>query len=306
MGTRFRIVLYAVDEESATTAARDAFDRVDALNGILSHYDRDSELRELCRSAGKGEYVGVSDELWFVLKRSIDLSRQTDGAFDVTVGPLVRLWHHSKVRGKLPTNERLASAKATMGFEFVRLDPREQSVELVRAKMMLDMGAIAKGYVADEALATLNQHRITSALIDAGGDLVLGDAPPGRDGWRIGIAPLDANAPPSRFLIVSNVAIATSGDAFQHVVIDGKRYSHIINPRTGLGLSDQSSVTVIARDGITADALASAVSVLGPVKGSKLVDNTPGAAAHIVRAPGGRVEQFESRRFGQLKVVAAP
>jgi thiamine biosynthesis lipoprotein len=117
--------------------------------------------------------------------------------------------------------------------------------------MMLDMGAIAKGYVADEALATLNQHRITSALIDAGGDLVLGDAPPGRDGWRIGIAPLDANAPPSRFLIVSNVAIATSGDAFQHVVIDGKRYSHIINPRTGLGLSDQSSVTVIARDGQT-------------------------------------------------------
>ena len=148
----------------------------------------------------------------------------------------------------------------------------------------------------------LRRHGITRALIDAGGDIGLGQPPPDRPGWVIGVAPLERDAPPSRYLWLSCLAIATSGDTWQYVEIDGKRYSHLVDPRTGLGLTDHSSVTVIAPDCITADGLASAVSVLGPEKGLKLIEETPGAAAFILRAPEGRIETYESRRWREFPV----
>ena len=165
--------------------------------------------------------------------------------------------------------------------------------------MQLDLGGIAKGYAVDEALAVLAAADVTRALVDAGGDMRLGDPPPGKPGWRIGVAPLEADGPPSRRLSLSGVAVASSGDAWQYIEIDGTRYSHIVDPRTGLALTDHSSVTVVAPDGITADALASAVSVLGPEQGLKLIDATPGTAALIVRAPHGKVEMYRSRRWGK-------
>jgi thiamine biosynthesis lipoprotein len=135
-------------------------------------------------------------------------------------------------------------------------------------------------------------------LIDVGGDIVLGDPPPGSSGWRIGVAPLKPDQPPSRYLRLANVAIATSGDAWQHVEIDGRRYSHIVDPHTGLGLTDRSSVTVIAPSGMAADALASAVSVLGPQRGIKLIEATADTAALIVNSPDGKtVETHQSNRW---------
>ena len=128
--------------------------------------------------------------------------------------------------------------------------------------------------------------------------MALGDPPPGKKGWRIEIGALDTtNAPPARFVLLASVGIATSGDLFQRVEIDGKRYSHIVDPRTGIALTDHSLVTVIAPDGITADSLATAVSVLGPENGKRLIENTKGAAVHIVRQPGERIELTETRRF---------
>jgi thiamine biosynthesis lipoprotein len=211
---------------------------------------------------------------------------------------VVSLWRKARREKKLPDAERLAQALQVVGYRKLHLDSRHRTVQLLAPRMRLDLGAIAKGYAADEALKVLHRHGMTRALVAGGGDMALGDPPPGKKGWRIEIAPLDTtNAPPARFVLLANAGLATSGDLFQHVEIGGKRYSHIVDPRTGIGLTDHSLVTVIAPDGITADGLATAVSVLGPEKGIKLVEATKGAAVHITRRPGNHIETSESRRF---------
>jgi thiamine biosynthesis lipoprotein len=171
--------------------------------------------------------------------------------------------------------------------------------------MRLDLGGIAAGYAVDEALRVLNAHGITRAMVNGSGDIGVSDPPPGVQGWRIGIAPLEKpDAAPSRYLLLSNAAVTTSGDAFQFVEIGGQRYSHIVDPRTGLGLTDRSSVTVVARDCITADSLATAVSVLGPEKGLELIEATPGAAALIFHLSAGGPVVRESRRLPHYVVSA--
>lgn len=303
MAVPVKIVLYAPDEATATRAAGAALDRIRQLNGILSDYDPASELRRLCDTAGSGRAVPVGDDLWRVLLAAQTMSERSDGAFDVTVGPVVRLWRRARRRQEMPPEERLREARRLVGYRMVKLDPKSHTVELARAGMMLDLGGIAKGYATEEALAVLARHGVSRALIEAGGDIRLGDPPPDRPGWRIAVAPLDVKAKPSRYLSLSRRAVATSGDAWQFVEIGGRRWSHIVDPKTGLGLTDHSRVTVVAPDGATADALASAVSVLGPEKGLKLVESTPGAAALIVRAPQGEVETYESARWKDLPVA---
>lgn len=301
MGVPFRIVLYATTQRQADTAARAAFARIEELNAILSDYEDDSELSRLSATAGQGRAVALSEDLWRVLAAGQRLAAQTDGAFDLTAGPVVTLWRRARRQHRLPEPERLAAARAAVGYRYLKLNPRDHTARLLRPGMRLDLGGIAKGYAVDEALKTLRTHGITRALVSGGGDLVVGDPPPGRKGWRIEVAPLDApGAPPARFVQLKHRALATSGDVFQHVEIDGVRYSHIVDPRTGLGLTDHSLVTIIARDGLTADALATAVSVLGPRAGLQLVERTAGAAAYLVRKPGNEIEAVTSRRFGRF------
>jgi thiamine biosynthesis lipoprotein len=297
MAVPVRIVLYAADEATADRAAEAAFARIRQLNGILSDYDPESELRRLCRESRAGNAVPVSKDLWQVLNHAQVLSERSGGAFDVTVGPLVRLWRRARRQHRMPSADRLEAARQRVGYRLLRLDPQRRAVELLKADMRLDLGGIAKGYAIDEALAVLREHGITRALVDAGGDIGLGDPPPDRPGWLIGVVSLEPGTPPSRFLWLSRTAIATSGDTQQFVEIDGVRYSHLVDPRTGLGLTDHGTVTVIAPDCTAADALASAASVLGPERGLKLVDQTPGAAAFIMRSPEGKVETFESCRW---------
>lgn len=327
MAVPIKLVLYAPDARAASRAAEAAFSRIRQLNGILSDYDPKSELRRLADAAlpsegdaprtsppseghrggppngAAGKPVPVSDDLWRVLTHAQALSERSGGAFDVTVGPVVRLWRRARRQKELPAPQRLEAARRLVGYQFLRLDRRHQTVEFLRPGMRLDLGGIAKGYAVDEALAVLKKLGIARALVDAGGDIALGDPPPGKPGWRIGIAPLQADGPPSRMLLLSRVAIATSGDAWQYVEIGGRRYSHIVDPRTGLGLTDHSSVTVVAPSGMAADGLASAVSVLGPQQGLKLIEETPGAAALIVRAPRGKVETYQSSRWKDLPVA---
>jgi len=237
-----------------------------------------------------------------VLERSQALAKRTDGAFDVTVGPVVNLWRKARRAKQLPRADRLAEARAVVGWRKLELDPRARTAKLLVPDMRLDLGAIAKGYAVDEALKVLRARGVTRALVAGGGDMAVGDAPPGTPGWRIEVAALDVtNAPPARFVILRNRALATSGDVFQHVELDGVRYSHIVDPRTGMGLTDHSLVTVIAPDCTTADSLATAVSVLGPAKGLKLIEQTPQVAAHIVRRPGTVIEVYESRNFASYE-----
>jgi thiamine biosynthesis lipoprotein len=300
MGLPFRIVLYATNQSEADTAVRAAFACISQLNDILSDYDSDSEVSRLSRTAGEGRAVPVSPDLWFALERSQTMAARTGGAFDPTVGPLVNLWRKARREKQLPRPDLLVEARAAVGWEKLRLDAKMQTATLLVPNMRLDLASVAKGYAVDEALKVLRAHGVTRALVAGAGDMAVSDPPPGRMGWRIEVAPLDAaNAPPSRFVLLRRAGLGTSGDLFQRVEIDGVRYSHIVDPRTGLGLTDHSLVTVIAPDCATANTLATAASVLGPQAGLKLIEATPDAAGRIVRKPGAHIEAFESRRFGK-------
>ena len=304
MAVTVKLVLYYPDANAATLAAKDAFSRIHALNGILSDYDETSELRRLCDTAGEGKAIHVSAELWKVLEHAQAVSRRSDGAFDVTVGPVVRLWRRARRQKELPSPQVLRQAEELVGYKFVRLDAVHQAVELLKKGMRLDLGGIAKGYAMDEGLAVLQRHGITQALVEAGGDMRLGDPPPGRAGWRVGIPPLDdPHGEPLSYLELSRVAVSTSGDVVQYVEIGGKRYSHIVDPRTGMALTDHCRVMVVGPTGMAADAITKAVGVLGPEKGLKLIDDMPGMAAMVTRAPKGRIEHYESSRWKDLPQV---
>ncbi len=161
----------------------------------------------------------------------------------------------------------ISEALAGVGYQHLQLDAAGRTAKLSAAGTRLDFGGVAVGFAVDEALAVLKQHGLTRVLVNGSGDMAVGDPPPGEAGWRIGVAPLEADQPPSRLLRLAHCGVSTSGDVWQHVEIGGRRYSHIVDPRTGIGLTTRSTVTVIARDGMAADALATAVSVMGAEKG---------------------------------------
>ena len=301
MGTKFQIIVYAPDEDSAGKAATDAFARIASLNAIMSDYDVSSELMRLCSRAG-GPPVPVSEELFFVLSRAQEVSRQSGGAFDVTVGPVVKLWRKARKAKKLPDPDKLAEARALVSWKNVHLDAEKRTVQLLKPGMQLDLGGIAKGYAADEALKVLKKHGLTRALVAAGGDIAVSGPPPGAEGWRIAIARLPGEKDAGR-LILHDAGVSTSGDAEQYVEIDGTRYSHIVDPRTGIGLVGRMSVTVVAKKGIDSDSLTKVAAVLGPEKGVPLIEANEGASVRMVRKKGEEFETVVSKHFPKLHPV---
>lgn len=300
MGTRFKILVYAADEDAARRGTKAAFARVAELNGIMSDYLETSELMRLCRKAG-GDPVPVSDDLFTVLSRAQEVSRRSEGAFDVTIGPVVRMWRRARFRKTLPTDEQRAEALALVGFDKMKLDADKKTVHLIKEGMKLDLGGIAKGYAADQALLVLKKQGLTRALVAAGGDIAVSDAPPGEPGWKVGIAPLDdPESEPKRFVVLKYGAVSTSGDAEQYIEIGGVRYSHIADPKTGLGLVGRMSATVVAKDGTTADSLTKVVAILGAKKAFPIIDATDGTAAMFIRKTDkGEVVEM-TKRFSTL------
>lgn len=300
MGMPVKVALYTASEQAANLAAKAVYARFYELNKLLSDYDPDSALCKLSRSAPHESPVAVSQDLWVVLERSHQLTEASAGAFDVTAGPLIRLWRRARRNGEMPSAERLAEARAAVGADGMRLDRAARTVQLLRAKMQLDLGGIAVGYAVDEGLKVLREQGIQSAMIDASGDIGVSNPPPGASGWRIGLVPLPPDAPPSGYLLLANAAVTTSGDAYQFVEIDGKRYSHIVDPRTGDALTDRTAVTIVAPDCMTADSLATAVSVLGPEAGMALVERQAEVAGMILREVDGKPVTVESSRWRKL------
>ena len=283
MGVDFTVVLYGAKKGAANTAAQAALDRVTRIDEICSDYRATSELRRLCAAARPGRAMPVSADLARVLKLSHRVSKLSGGAFDVTVGPLTKLWRRARRQKKLPPTDRLKQARGLVGYQLVSVDVTGRRVTLKREGMRLDLGGIAKGYAVDRAMEVLADHGFTRSMVDGSGDLVVGDPPPGQAGWKVAVASLEKpDRRSTEVLQVANIAIATSGNAFQSVTIDGKRFSHILDPRTGLGLTTSSSVTVLASDAATADAMASAVSVMGSVAGQRLVAGTRGVESLFV------------------------
>jgi len=274
MGTLFRASLYARDADEASVAWEDAMKRVAEVEDVASDYDEESELRRLC-ARPVGEWTPVSTDLFRMLSRSGELSEMTEGAFDPSVGPYVRLWRRARRSAERPDPERLSEAKGSVGIQHLELSGGR--ARLLVEGMRLDLGAIAKGYALDEALAVLEGHGLPRVLIDGGGDVLAGDPPPNAPGWVVAVTPFGTDGP-SWPIELNRTAVATSGDASQFVVIDGERYSHLVDPRTGWALKGSRAATVIARDGATADALASAVCVMGE-DGVSLVSLLPDVEA---------------------------
>ncbi len=283
MGTLFRVALYSSDPKQARIAAERAFGRIAELDAILSDYRPDSELSRLCESAVDRPQV-VSRELFDLLQLSVALSRRTGGAFDVTVKPLSDLWRRARRDGMLPAPEDLEVGRQLVGYRDLLLNPWTRSVRFRKAGMGLDLGGIAKGYAADEALRVLRETGIDRALVEAGGDVRTGRPPPGRKGWRVAIQPGRRGE-----LLLHDQAVASSGDDYQFLEVDGQRYSHILDPATGLGLTTHRLVTVVAPDATTADALATALSVCDIDHGLRLVEETEGTAARVESRHEGRV-----------------
>jgi len=302
MGSTFEIIVYAPDEQTAKRGMDAAFARIEELNQVFSDYESESEACRLSHAAPMPAAVPVSAEMFAVLDYSLQLSRQTGGAFDVTVGPVSRLWRRARRQKQLPAPERLREALSGVGYEHLQLDAAGRKAKLAAAGMRLDFGAVAVGFAVDEALAVLKQQGLTRALVNGSGDMALGDPPPGETGWRIGVAPLEPNRPPSRFLRLAHCGVSTSGDAWQYVEIDGRRYSHIVDPRTGVGLMQRSSVTVIAPNGMAADGLATAASVLGSERGLEFIERTCGAACLMVVVEAEKLEVRESSGWKKYEI----
>ncbi|MCC7434436.1 MAG: FAD:protein FMN transferase [Methanoregulaceae archaeon] len=276
MGVDARIIAYAPDEVTAEKACAAAFARIAELDTIMSDYRKDSELNRLCARAG-GPPVQVSPDLLIVFIRAQDVSRLTGGAFDITAAPVIQLWRTARRTAQLPTKAEIEAARRLVGYRNLTLDKPSRFVRLRLPGMKLDLGGIAKGYACDEAQKVLRAHGVKSALVEMGGDIVVSDAPPGALGWKIMVSGLPFSGLPlsasdrlagrglggGEIRTFSNCAVSTSGDTEQFVIIGGKRYSHVVDPRTGWAVTNRVQATVVAKDGLTSDPVSKIFALTG-------------------------------------------
>ena len=278
MGMRTRLVVYAIDEDAAVNACRAAFDRVGQVEDAASDYRPHSELMKLCATAATRP-VKLSDDLYTLLAESRRIAELSDGTFDPTVGPYVQLWRRARMEQKLPSPDEIAAAAQKVGWRKLEIDPATRTARLAVAGMRLDLGGIAKGYAGDRAIQTLREHGITSALFEAGGDIVVSGPPPGKDGWTITLVDAGPDMPQS--VTLKDAAVSTSGDTEQFVEIGGRRYSHVVDPRTGIGLTTRAMSTVVAPKGIWSDGLSKPAEMLPREKVDDLLKHFPGARAYV-------------------------
>ena len=301
MGSPFTITICADDSLRAAGAAMAAFKMADTLNNLLSDYIDSSEINRLSATSGQGHYVKVSAYLFNILAVGQQAAELSGGAYDVTVGPLVKLWRKARITQTFPDRDSISAALDHVGYHYLHLDSTTQSVWLEKIGMRLDVGGLGKGYVAQIALQSIHDDGFSSAMVNAGGKIVVGDPPPGTKGWIIGInVPGEKQAIMQQLLLLSNMAVATSGDIYQHIDFDGVRYSHIVNPITGIGLTHSSNVTIIAARGIDADWLATACSILSVKRSMALLKKFNNSAAFITQIKNGAVIQYRSDRLAKF------
>jgi len=288
MGTFARVVSVAKDSSVANSAVEAAFAELQDVDKLMSDYKSDSEISAVNRDAYKGP-VRVSNVTFEVLQKAIYFSELSDGAFDVTVGPLVDLWRRAAEANAAPTAAELQQARSKVGYEKLLLDANEMRVRFAVEGMRLDLGGIAKGYAIDKAIQAMRKEGALGAMVDIGGDIRCFGVPSrGKQYWLIGLQDPNktedwlATGETSLVLKLNDDAIATSGDYRRFVLVDGEKYSHILDTRTGRGSKGLSSVTIICSKAIDADALATAVSVMGAEKGLALIERLPRTEAIFI------------------------
>jgi len=275
MGSLFNIILYVEDSTQANQLAFNSFLLVDSLNHIFSDYEPESELNKLSASSGSGTWFKPSPVLWQILLQSKTAFEKSGGAFDITIGPLTILWRNARKENRFPSEEEVKYNKESVGFSSLLFDTSERRVQLTKKRMHLDLGGIAKGWTAQYVLNYLKTHGVSSALVGAAGDITVADPPPGKAGWNIGMnVPGSETELMKNTIEITNASISTSGDVYQYIMHNGKKYSHIIDPQTGFGITFQRNVTIIANNGATADWLATTCSILPMRKCRRLCRKT--------------------------------
>lgn len=297
MGSPFQVIFYAPDSATAIPIAEASFQLVDSFNAIFSDYAESSELNRLCATAGKDSFVQVSNELYEILTISRQAWNSTNSSFDVTIGPLSRMWRKARREKSFPDAITIETAKSKTGFQKIVFNKKNMAVKLLQPGMQLDLGGIAAGYIAQKVIQFLHQKGIHSALVNASGDIACSNAPPGKAGWTVGVnVPGEANELLDKTVQLANKAVSTSGDVFQFTEHEGKRYSHIIDIKTGYGVTFQRNVTIIAPDGTTADWLATACSIL-PLKKAKRLVKKYDADLLITQMEGNQIKTFSSKNI---------
>lgn len=296
MGSPFTITFYHTDSIEATFISKECFRLVDSLIGVYSDYSTTSEVDKLALQPNIKDQI-VSDELFDMILWSRNAWMRSGKTFDVTIGALTQLWRKANAENRFPSEAEIKAAKRLTGFHNLKIDILKGTITFRKPGMRFDFGGIAKGYIAQKVVFYLRAKNILISMADAGGDIATGNAPPDKNGWIIGI-----NKPGSddelwdQKLELRNVAVATSGDIYRFTIHNGKKYSHIIDPKTGYGVTSQRNVTVIFKDGGAADWIATACSILPIRKALRLAKNT---RAHLLISTfkNGKLVTYKDKDF---------
>jgi thiamine biosynthesis lipoprotein len=288
MGSAFNLIIVSADSNKANHLARKSYELVDSLNHIFSNYDSSSELSKINASAGLLPYK-MSTAMLDLVQKSQYAYIQSKGAYDISIGPLSSLWRNARKAKLFPEASTVLATKKLVGLNQVKINKRLGTIFLPNANMQLDFGGIAKGYIAQWVINFLKANGIQQALVDAGGDIVMSGPPLNQQGWLIGVnLPETTDQLLNKKLQLSNCSVATSGDVFQFIEYKGVKYSHIINPLTGYGVTNLRNVTIVAKTGATADWLATACSIL-PIQEAKQLAISHQAALLITTLKNGKL-----------------
>lgn len=263
MGTTYGVTVYGTDRDGMTRAVETAFDELNRLERVLSNYRPDSEWSKINRKAAEGP-VKVSAEVFALLERCDAVSRASEGAFDITVGPLMKVWGFYRGSGRLPAKSEVAAALKNVGYRNVVLDPKEQTVRFTRPGIELDPGGIGKGYAVDKMVEVLRENGITSALITSGGSSIYGlGTPHNAEGWEVKIRDPKHPDRTTSQVFLKNQSMSTSGTYEKFFEAEGKVYSHIMDPRTGYPAQGVLSVSVVADTTLDSEAWTKPFFILG-------------------------------------------
>ncbi len=291
MGTFAYVIAVAEDSSTAKKGIEAAFEQLRSVELLCSYYRDDSETGEINRDAYKAP-VRVSKPTFEILQKARQFSELSDGAFDITAGALSDLWRSAAEANSVPSDTELRQARFRVGYEKLILDGNDMSVRFAVDGMKLDAGGIAKGYAIDKAVEAMQRGGVIGGMVDVGGDIRCFGAPPrGKNRWLIGLqdpGETETVINAGRYLLVlklTDAAVATSGHYRRFALIEGRKHSHIIDTKTGSSSDELASVTIIAKNAIDADALATAVSVMGAEKGLALIEAQPETEAILISSP---------------------
>jgi FAD:protein FMN transferase len=306
LGTICEITLVDASKELRSAVFDDAFNTIRAMDALMSIYRGDSEISRVNREAVL-KAVTVSPDLFFVVEKSKELSAITKGAFDITTLPLSQMWGFTHGEGRMPTAEDIAAVLDKIGSRNIILEPQEKgqgSIRFEKDGVQIDLGGIAKGYICDVVAAHVKKYGIKSAMVNIGGTIFAYGKPSHRPYWAVGIRDPRDKSKSVKAVILDNKALATSGDYEQFFIKDGKRYTHIIDPRTGWPASGMLAVTVCCQSAMVADAFSTGLFVLGPEESMKLLSIMKGIDAFMIYEDGNEMKQKESASFSKLTITS--